>query len=132
MNIFKYLNNILHSKKLESKDTIEYEQDYQPYLINRWVSMYSPDMCTIINHTANNLHTILTNKLTHYKFLHNILPRCKFKRISYIKKQPKQSENETYSMIASGVELSVREIKSYCNQLGIDTSKYDNTKHSKH
>ena len=48
MNIFSHLNSILFTKK-----PIEEFDDYVPYMIHRWTSMYSPEMAQIINQYIN-------------------------------------------------------------------------------
>ena len=128
MNIFNYLNNLLFTKKGKVQLDIDHTNDYQPYLINRWLSMYSKDIACIINNTVNNVHSIFTTKSDHYNFLHCLLPRSRFKKISYIKKPSKQQDPDIIKSIASGVELSEREIKSYCRQLNINLENYENTR----
>ena len=54
--IFTHLNNIIFYKK--DDEQLEYDQSYNAYMINRWVSMYSPNMSFIINHTSNTYNQI--------------------------------------------------------------------------
>ena len=85
-NIFTYINDILFAKKGNLLNNIDSESNYNSYMINRWVSMYSPNIAEIINHTTNRLFPIFETKKDNYKFLLAVLPKCRFRRIKYIKK----------------------------------------------
>ena len=69
MNIFDYLNDILFTKE-KNLTNADDEYEYNPYMINRWISMYSPHMASIINNTSNWLYPTLGEKSDHYNFLH--------------------------------------------------------------
>jgi hypothetical protein len=49
------------------------------------------------------------------KFLINVVPRTRYKRIEYIKKNKKEKtkEDENLELLARNLELSQREIKLY-------------------
>lgn len=113
MTIFDQLNDLLFSKKKKCMDNIVDQGEYSPFMINRWISMYSPEYCCLINNTVNWMHPVLDTKVDHYKFLHAVLPRAKWKRINYIKKKkPETKETEQdLSAVASTLELSEREVK---------------------
>lgn len=96
-------------------------------MINRWVSMYSPQMATIINHTTNIYWPIITTKTDHYNFLLNVIPRSKIYRINYIKKSKKDKADkisEIVKYLSKKLELSEREIKYYIESHDIDLSEY--------
>lgn len=114
MNIFNYLSNILFTKKDKELKTLDQQSDYQPFLINRWCSMLNKQTCQIVNITTNTMYQVFENKSDHYKFLHYIIPRERFKRINYIKKNKseKQQDDDT-KLIAKNMQLSTREIKLY-------------------
>ena len=119
MTIFDQLNDILFSKKKKCLSNIDDENEYIPYMINRWVSMHSPEYATVINSTVNWLYPVFETKIDHYNFLHTILPRSKWKRINYIKKikeNPEDKDTNT-KLIASSLELSEREVKYYLEQV---------------
>ena len=118
MNIFDQLNDILFTKKKRCMSNIDDENNYVPYMINRWVSMYSPDHAMIINSTVNWMGQALETKLDHYNFLHSILPKSKWKRINYIKKvkEDKDEEDNKVQLLASTLELSEREVKYLLEQ----------------
>ena len=131
MNIFSYISHLLFTKKKKSIDNIDDESEFVPYMINRWCSMYSTPIAKLINNTTNWLYPIFETKNEWYKFYYNILPRCQFRRIFYIKKVKKETENYDYivTKLASNLQLSKREISLYIKSLEIDLSKYEpNTK----
>ena len=98
---------------------IDNESEYVPYMINRWVSMYSPEHATIINSTVNWLHPVFETKVDHYNFLHTVLPKSSWRRINYIKKNKKEDEEEyeNLELLASTLELSKREVKYFLEQV---------------
>lgn len=112
--IFDQLNDLLYTKERKCMTNIDHESDYSPYMINRWISMYSPDMANVINNTANWLHPVFETKSDHYNFLHAIVPRSHRKRILYIKKKKPDKEDDddhNVEMLARNLELSQREIQ---------------------
>ena len=133
MNIFNYLSNILFTKKEPSLKTLDQQSDYQPFLVNRWCSMLNKQTCNLINNTANIMFQVFENKQDHYKLLHYIIPRERFKRINYIKKhKPRDEYMDIIIKLAKKLEISTREINVYIKQANIDLSKYEYTTKSKH
>jgi len=129
MNIFTILNSLLFSKKridLNSDD----ESQFNAFMINRWMSMYSIDLINIINNTSNRYAHIFETKQDQYEWLYNLFPRMRFKRISYIKKnKPKvntdkkdKEDLDTIPIIARNREISQREVQLYYDMFGDDDS----------
>lgn len=118
MNIFDHLNDLLFTKE-KNLDNVDDEQEYNQYMVNRWISMYSPNMATMINNTTNWLHPIFEEKSSHYNFLHSIIPPVKRKHIPYIKKNrvEKESGDTNLDLIAKKLELSKREVKYFIDNL---------------
>lgn len=125
MNIFDHLNDILFTKESKSLQNIEDEGDFQPFLINRWVSMYSPELAYVINETSNKYHSIFPEKRDMYTFLKAILPQMKRKRINYIKKPKKEKEDlqECVDLLARSLEISKKEIINYINDCATNTTR---------
>ena len=86
MDIFDYMKNVLFYKKAYKKENFEEIKKYNPYIINRWISMYDAESANIINETSNKLNYLGNDKEMHYKMLLNILPKKQYKKIQYIKK----------------------------------------------
>ena len=118
MTIFDFLNDILFTKK-DKLTNVDDESQYNQYLVNRWVSMYSPECAQYINNTVNWLYSVFDNKRDHYKFLKCILPRVKYRHIPYIKKvKPEKAEDDTNNieLLAKSLELSQKEVKYLLNE----------------
>lgn len=115
MTIFDCLNDILFTKRGKLLQNIDDEVNFNQYMINRWSSMYSPAMATLINNTTNWLYNTFETKQQYYRFVSRVFPKLNFKRIHYIKKKkPEDSvELENVPILARRLEISQREIKSY-------------------
>ena len=72
-------------------------------------------MCVFTNETLNKFSTIFDNKQESYKLYYYLIPRLKWKKISYIKKKKKEEEEVDLSSIAKNKNMSVRELKMYLN-----------------
>lgn len=91
MTIFQYLNSILYSKKKIDLNCDD-EQQFNYFMINRWTSMYSKEVCNYINNTSNKYWSLFTDKKPQYNYLYNVIPKIKFKKINYIKKTKKDKK----------------------------------------
>jgi len=89
LNIFDILDNIAFSKNQDINQQAEDEKIYQPFLINRWLSMLDSNAARIINDTVNRYGQNFSSA-EHHKFLCNILPKYRKQRIYYIKKPSKE------------------------------------------
>ena len=123
--IFDYINDILYHKKGDLLSNVEHESGYNPYMINRWLSMYSPQIANLINLTSNRLYSVFETKTESYKFLLKILPKSKPRRIGYIKKVKKEKKDEldVIETLASSLELSKREINLYIKESNTDLER---------
>lgn len=93
MIIFDFLSSVLTSKKYIELDT-ECEKEFNLYMMNRWLSMYSPDVAAVVNATTNQWWSVFDNKQEQYDFLYHLIAKSKFKKINYIKKVAKKSKAE--------------------------------------
>ena len=117
--MFKHLNDILFDKQGDRLSNVDSEEDYSMFMINRWISMYSSDTCSVINSTVNWLHPIFETKQQHYRFLSKILPTYRKKFIQYIKKNKYEedtAEDELINLLARNLELSKKEVKYLIEQ----------------
>lgn len=120
MNFFQLQNKLFFSDKRKQPEPLdsEGEQSFVPFLLNRWLTMYSKETVGFVNSTLNKYSTIFdTDKQSTYKFYFNLIPRLKFKKMNYIKKvkkdKEKQEEQDQLKMIAKNNYLSVRELEMY-------------------
>ena len=116
ITIFDYINDVLFFKQKNLLQNVDDSDSFNPYLVNRWVSMYSPECAVVINSTVNWLYPIFNTSQAQYSFLVDILPRMSRRRINYIKKKKTSSSEisrETIELLARNLELSEREISLY-------------------
>tara|TARA_R110002020_G_scaffold145959_1_gene320351 strand:+ start:14193 stop:14570 length:378 start_codon:yes stop_codon:yes gene_type:complete len=121
MNFFKLQNKLFYSKK-DNADVLdtEGEQNFVPFLFNRWLSFYNNDMCVFTNETLNKFSAIFDDKQQAYRLYYYLIPRLKWKKISYIKKNKKDKDDEEdhLTLIAKNKNISKRELLLY-----VDLSK---------
>ena len=113
--IFDYVHAVLHSKDKEIFSNVDDESTFSSYMVNRWISMYSPEMANLVNQTTNKYTAIFNTKQDHFNFFVSVFPRLKQKRINYVKKakaEKEKKEDEKIPLIAKNLECSQREIKN--------------------
>jgi|TARA_R100001594_G_scaffold139533_1_gene184022 hypothetical protein len=115
MNFFQLQNKLFYSKKETAGDLdTEGEQSFVPFLFNRWLSFYNNDMCVFTNETLNKFSTIFDDKQQSYRMYYYLIPRLKWKKISYIKKKKKDKEEEKdIALVAKNKNISKRELLAY-------------------
>jgi hypothetical protein len=134
MLLFDFIKDIIYRKKGDLLDNIDNEQEFQPYIVSRWLSMYSPDMAKIINLTTNRLYPVYNNKKEWYQALLGIIPKTYYKRIKYIKKKVTRKEqkqnidkdkdkDKVIEIIARNKQISKREVEYYIKEYDIDIKK---------
>jgi len=112
--IFNFIDSVLFKKNILNTLN-EGETQFNLYMLNRWCSMYSPDLTQVLNETANIYGKSFVTKQEQYEFVLNMFPKVKKKRINYIKKNKEEKipEDTDINYIAKLSELSKREIKLY-------------------
>ena len=97
-------------------DNVEDEDQFLPYIVCRWLSMYSPEYAQIINETTNKHYNVFDTKREWYDYLIKILPKGSPGRIHYIKKEKRKDINnfdEIVKFLAKRFEISRREVEQY-------------------
>jgi hypothetical protein len=94
MNFFDILKSLLFDKKKEERPDADTLQSFTPYMINRWLSFYDKTKAVFVNETLNKFSSIFDNKEDQYELYSNLIPRSKFKRISYTKKKKEVTEED--------------------------------------
>jgi hypothetical protein len=113
--MFKLIYNVLHKKD----KTLKFEKEkISLYLFCRWLTMASIKNVKIINETINKLSYKIQDNEMLYKILLEIIPKIKYKKIQYIKKEKTKQENkedqEFINNLSFNLEMSKQEI---CNML---------------
>jgi DNA polymerase III delta subunit len=117
MTIFEVLDDVISTKSGTLLDDVDNEKEFVPFLVQRWLSMYSPSFAQVVNCTTNSYWRSFTSKQEWYKYFITIIPKSSNKRIPYIKKMKKETvkgiEKEHIQYLAERLELSQREINQY-------------------
>lgn len=112
-SIFDQLKDITETKSGELLGDFDTLQNFSPYMINRWLSMYNPTMTHLINETTNQIYKGIENKEQWYKLYLTLIPKQKSKYVKYIKKSKEKTSIENkkeISQLASYYSMSEREI----------------------
>jgi len=125
MNIFDQLKDIITDKKNKLSEDCDIEKEFVPYMIQRWLSFYSPQFAQIVNQSSNVLWKAIDEKQMWYKLFTGIIPKSKNKSIRYIKKNKEEKSNVTIDKdmvkyLAERFELSEKEVKSYLDSGIVD------------
>lgn len=109
-NLFDTLNWILKKDKKQPVSILE-----SNFILNRWLSMVTPEMAQIINITGNrwNKNTTIFSMAKFYK---SILPKNS-DQIFYIKRKKEEKEIENIEEMANSFELSQKELNFFENAL---------------
>lgn len=115
MSVFDFIQDILYKKKGDLLTNSDATSELVPFMINRWVSMHSPQNAILINETANTLWPAFQTKQEWYSFYLGVVPKSKFKKIEYIKKTEKQKKEKEegvneIKMLAKNLQISEREV----------------------
>jgi hypothetical protein len=119
MTIFDFISNIAYTKNKNCLNTVDEESEFQPFLVNRWLSMYSPSMAKLAN-TLNKYIGIFESKKDLFSLFCATFPRVPAKKITYFKKNKEQKnaqDEEIIIQISKNIELSKREIRNYISEL---------------
>lgn len=118
MTIFDFIADIISFKKKSCLSTIDDESLFSPYLINRWLSMYSPAVAKVSN-SLNKYLGIFDSKSDLYSLFIAAFPKLPNKKISYFKrkKEENKEKDEKIPLLAKTFELSQREVTEYINML---------------
>lgn len=131
-DIFKQLEDVIEIQSGELLDSFEDWNDFQPFILCRWLSFYNSEYAKLLNSTTNRLYSGIDSKENWYKLLLTILPKSKYRFIRYVKKVKKQKRDDQniISYLARNMELSEREVTQLIDQLP-DDFDFDQFEHIK-
>lgn len=132
MNIFDLLKDIIEVKSGEALDNFDTLQEFQPYIVCRWLSMYSSDHAEMINCTVNEVYPGIETKEMWYQLLTTIVPQNKYRYANYIKKSKKEKkftdkEVSIINLLSRNLEMSRREVAQMLEQHPIDSKMFKDT-----
>lgn len=90
--MFKMIDDILTHKRGDSIDRNDFDQEFNLYMIQRWLSIHSDLNVEFLNSTVNILYKTLSDE-EHYKLMMKILPSTSNRR-KYIKSTSKSSKKK--------------------------------------
>lgn len=106
-NLFEHIDNLLTYKK---DHTLVNGESVPIFLTQRWISMYSPQLCNIINETSNTQYEAFDSEQDFYDYILAVVPKVKRKKINYIKKS-KDKPDKDLIREANYLMMSVSELK---------------------
>jgi hypothetical protein len=124
MSVYAVINSILFKRPIGSELIEEF---HVPYMFNRWLSFYDPVVVPLANE-FNQYLSLFPDKQMSFNFLNTALPKLKYQKIDYIKKDRKGTETakaqrereereQKINAVASNLEISKREAKMYVDML---------------
>lgn len=93
MTIFDLLKSLLFSKERIEMNCDD-ESQFTSFMINRWCSFYSKEISELINCTTNLYVNNFNTKQEQYDFYYYLLPKCRFKKINYVKKSKQDAKKD--------------------------------------
>jgi len=121
MTIFDFISDIIFYKKKNCLATVDDESSFTPYLVNRWLSMYSTHVAKTSN-ILNKYLGIFESKAELYSLFVALIPKSPNKKINYFKRKKEEVKevNQSIPLLAKTYELSQREISDYLNTLNLN------------
>jgi len=121
MTIFDFISDIIFYKKKNCLATVDDESSFTPYLVNRWLSMYSTQIAKTSN-ILNKYLGIFESKAELYSLFVALIPKSPNKKINYFKRKKDEVKevNQSIPLLAKTYELSQREISDYLNTLNLN------------
>jgi len=111
MELFDYLKALTERNDFVNFDEEEVRKDYQPYMINRFVSM--AEVFTQVVNEINRYSDI--PKETHFRYFFSVLPKRR-QFFKYIKKKKDLSQDEKL-LIANYFEVGLNDAEKYIQLL---------------
>lgn len=124
--IFPEFNELLKSIFTKEEVTTKPNTDnFNVYLVNRYISMYHPKLCLFINQTMNNYELIqnIIELDDLYKTYKAVVPKVPYRYIEYIKRPSSKTQykerisEEDIKRYAELMEISTREVRQYLLEL---------------
>jgi len=110
MTIFNIIGDILFFKKRDTLTNVDSEPVFIPYMVSRWISMYSNE-CAIKCNLLNKYLSLEKRSL--FALFFNVFSKVPFKKIDYFKKKKEEDVDESILLYSKALELSKREVLLY-------------------
>lgn len=118
MTIFDAISDVAFRKRHQE---LPAGHSVNQFLLQRWLSMHSPEVACLLNETSNTQWASMTDTQEWYDYFFTIVPKLPFKRISYIKKAKKDKEQKSKNaneveLLSELTQISKREAAEYIIQ----------------
>jgi len=111
--IFNLMDDIFFKKP---EYVIQTDDQFDPYMVQRWISMHNPTYAHFINEIFNKRHEAFEDSQMLYDFLKLMFPKKHMGFPKYIKKETKSEPSKNVSVIedlATSMQISKREVKMF-------------------
>ena len=126
--IFAILKDIVQTKSGACLEDSDFRTNCSPYLLQRWLSMESPNTACLVNETTNKIWSGLADdRELWYKFYLAFITKKNYTKIPYIKKAEKivnEERDKEVERLAKKNRISKREVEGYLDML--TTMKMEN------
>lgn len=122
--MFKIIDDVMKTKSGKSLNRSDFSDEFNLYMIQRWLSMHSDVNVEILNMTVNILYKALDDE-QHFKFMSEILPvtQTRGKYIKVATKEPKKKNKDDVDISAYFEESSSKIDESLAFVLGDNDKK---------
>lgn len=124
MKIWDVVTDIVKDKKGTCHLDAEFNDEFKLFMMQRFLSMYSPSLAFLLNMTSNKFYMAFNEEEANqywYKFFVAVVPKFEHAKAKYIRKiKTDNSMKEFYRTVASNCEMSSREVEMYATTFGLD------------
>lgn len=110
-NVFQIVDDIVFKAPAPYK--LGASDEFNPYMVQRWISMESPESCDMVNLLYNRRQTGFADNQMVHDYLRLVLPKRSRHKISYLKKEKiteKSKNDAAITLAASVLEISKKEV----------------------
>lgn len=124
----EFVSDIVREKSGTLLDVPENELQFSPYMVQRFLSMFSGAMCHILNETTNKVLSSMEKKEI-YRLMLCVVPPQKKTFARYLKKGDElfvltDQQKQAVDLLAQKHKLSKKDIEKYMKELGLNIDKY--------
>lgn len=120
MNFPEFYKVLKHIMTKEELDIQINEDNFNLFMILRYLSFYHPNICKLINETVNkyDIQSAYLKAEDGYNLIYNMIPKLPYKFIKYVKKpsvknlRDKEISDEDVENLARLFEVSTREVRN--------------------
>lgn len=129
VTIYTFINDVLYKKLGHALEKKESEQELNPFMLQRWISMYNAkgtySLVKYLNATINKLYKAFETKEMWYHITMSVIPKMRYEKLHYLKrkqkdKNPAKNIDDVIEFIAKDKMMSKREVRLYIEEYGVN------------